>query len=149
MELLGIKEKGNLVEAYDKYFDYYINLEEGVVAAVMRDPLTYFAKNINDINTKLSDTFHHIDRHAIPLAYLSKPIRAKATCHPDDEFDLEKGIKIARKRCVLKATRSLGQVYVKFNNVLDPAISYVEDTLITLSERINRIESELADEKLV
>ncbi len=147
MELLGIKENGNLVEAYDKYFDYYINLEEGVVAAVMRDPLTYFAKNLDDIDKNLSVTFPHIERHAVPLVYLGKPIRAKATCHPDDEFDLEKGIQIARKKCVLKATRSLGQVYVKFNNVLDPAISYVEDTLITLSERINRIENELADEK--
>jgi hypothetical protein len=147
MELFSIKENGNLVEAYDKYFDYYINLEEGVVAAVMRDPLIYFAKNLDDIDKKLSVTFPHRERHAASYAYLGKPIRAKATCHPDDEFDLDEGIKIARKKCVLKATRKLGQVYVELNNLLDPAISYVEDTLITLSERINRIENELAEEK--
>jgi hypothetical protein len=147
MELLGIKENGNLVEAYDKYFDYYINLEKGVTAAVMRDPLEYFVKLLSEISGKMGGTIPNFRKNEIITTHLMKPIRAKSTCHPDDEFDLDEGIKIARKKCVLKATRKLGQVYVELNNLLDPAISYVEDTLITLSERINRIENELAEEK--
>jgi hypothetical protein len=40
--------------------------------------------------------------------------------------------------------RKFGKVFVTYNNLLDPALSYVEDTLILLSGKINKLEEDVA-----
>jgi hypothetical protein len=134
----------NNYEIYEDTFTYYVNLEKGVVAAVMRDPIGFFRKDIDRAAEKLSKTIPNYIRNYELQKALDEPIRAKATCHLDDVFDLDTGMLIARKKCIIKAMRRFGKVFVTYNNLLDPALSYVEDTLILLSGKINKLEEDVA-----
>lgn len=48
-------------------------------------------------------------------SYAGRPVRGKAICAPDDEFDEEKGIALAKARCDLKiAEKRKNRAYRKF-----------------------------------
>ena len=122
-----------------KGFIYYVDIEKGVVAALMKDPL----KEAEKIMEK---TFHaFVNKGIYPdfgggvfQKYLSRPIRAKAVCAEGDEFDLAFGMKLAREKCLAKYYKKLTNVFVEFNNVIDPLLFDIEDKIIFYAERYDK-----------
>jgi hypothetical protein len=63
-------------------------------------------------------------------SFATKPVRAHADCHPDDNFDAEYGCKLAAARCkqkvaarrIQRAAKKLKEAY----RLQDEAIRYVE-----------------------
>ena len=87
----------------DSTFVYYVDIEKGVVAAVMERPIEEAMGYINRIGEELGKCDIRMPgAGAIIEKNLYSPIRAKATCHEEDEFDLEYGMELARKRCLAK-----------------------------------------------
>ncbi len=59
-----------------------------------------------------------------------KPVfKACAVCHPDDMFDAETGIEIAKARVVEKYNRAMAKVLCGFANGLDTYVEYVDGKL--------------------
>ena len=85
----------------DNTFVYYVDIEKGVVVAVMEHPVEEATSYINKLGNTLNETGIHI-KYATSILekHLYSPIRAKATCHEADEFDLNYGMELARKRCL-------------------------------------------------
>ena len=74
----------------DSTFVYYVDIEKGVVAAVMEEPIEEAKSYIVKLGHALEETEICIPQANLILEkYLCSPIRAKATCHEEDEFDLE------------------------------------------------------------
>jgi hypothetical protein len=122
-----------------KSFVYYVDIEKGVVAALMKDPLKEAApiadKTLQQfIESNLYPQFNF----SIFEKYLSAPIRAKATCAEEDEFDLSIGMKIARERCLAKYYKKVTNVFVELNNLIDPILSNIEDKIIFYAERYEK-----------
>lgn len=113
-------------------FTYYIDIEKGVVAAVMEDPLEEATSYIDKIGKKfVQNGVSIIDSWEIIKKHLNSSIRAKATCAEEDEFNLEYGMELAKKRCLAKYYKKLTQVFVELNNSVDPLLSYIEDMIIS------------------
>lgn len=123
----------------DNTFVYYVDIEKGVVATVMERPLEEAMEYINRIRKEFHKRGIRVDgTDTILSEKLSAPIRAKATCAEDDEFDLEYGMELARKRCLAKYYKKLTQVFIDLNNKVDPLLCFLEDKIISCAEKYER-----------
>ena len=125
----------------DSTFVYYVDVEKGVVAAVMEHPIEEAIGYINRLGEELGkcDIRMPIAGELIEKN-LYAPIRAKATCHDEDEFDLEYGMELARKRCLAKYYKKVTQMFVDFNNKLDPLLCFIEDNIIRCADKFEKFE---------
>ena len=138
-ETIQLDAEGNKFQIIKGNFEYFVDIEKGVVAALMRDPMMEASK----LRQKVTHLFHengvYLDSiYSTFEEYLSNPIRAKATCVEEDEFDLETGMRIARERCLAKYYKKLTKVFVEFNNLLDPILSFVEDSCLLYADRYQK-----------
>ena len=122
-----------------KGFVYYVDIEKGTVAAVMEEPL----KEISNVaektfNAFVEKGFYPDFNYRVFEKHLSAPIRAKATCAEEDEFDLETGMKIARERCLAKYYKKVTNVFIELNNLIDPILSNIEDKIIFYAGRYDK-----------
>ena len=76
-----------------------------------------------NILCKRLPSFINIDKEAVKIKSVFK---ACAVCHPDDEFDVEAGIKIAKARVVEKYNRAMYKVLSNVANSVDAYIEYVD-----------------------
>ena len=138
-ETIQLDTEGNKFQIKKGNFEYFVDIEKGVVAALMRDPMMEAFK----LRQKVTHLFHengvYLDSiYSTFEEYLSNPIRAKATCSEEDEFDLETGMRIARERCLAKYYKKLTKIFVEFNNLLDPILSFVEDSCLFYADRYQK-----------
>lgn len=123
----------------DSTFVYYVDIEKGVVAAVMEEPIEEAKSYIVKLGHALEETEICIPQANLILEkYLCSPIRAKATCHEEDEFDLEYGMKLARKRCLAKYYKKLTNLFIELNNKVDPLLCFIEDTIINCAGKYDK-----------
>lgn len=123
----------------DSTFVYYVDIEKGVVVAVMEEPIEEAKSYINKLGNILGETEIRVPQaSAILEKHLYSPIRAKATCHESDEFDLNYGMKLARKRCLAKYYKKLTHVFVDLNNVVDPLLTFLEDEIISCASKYEK-----------
>lgn len=123
----------------DKGLVYYVDIEKGTVAAVMKDPLKEISKVAEKtFNTFIEKGFYPDFNYKVFEKHLSNPIRAKATCAEEDDFDLSVGMKIARERCLAKYYKKVTNVFVELNNLIDPILSNIEDKIIFYAERYEK-----------
>lgn len=123
----------------DNTFVYYVDVEKGVVAAVMEHPMKEAIGYVDKLGNILLDTGVRINNVSTILEkYLYSPIRAKATCHDSDEFDLEYGMELARKRCLAKYYKKLTFVFVELNNIVDPLLTFLEDKVISCAGKYEK-----------
>ena len=128
--------EGNKFQIKKGNFEYYVDIEKGVVAALMRDPLKEASKAAGKVfNICVRNNFYPEGNYDTFTKHLSKPIRAKATCAEGDEFDLETGMKIARDRCLAKYYKKLTNAFVDLNNLVDPILSYIENQCMFYAEK--------------
>ena len=66
------------------------------------------------------NVWHDDERFYMPHAF-----KAVARCHPDDEFDIEKGKRIALDRLADKYTKSLNKHLNNFIRALDEALTFL------------------------
>ena len=131
--------EGNKFQIKRGNFEYFVDIEKGVVAALMRDPLKEVAKiSEKTFNMMINIGFYPDFNDKIFEKYLSNPIRAKATCAEEDEFNLETGIKIARERCLAKYYKKLTNAFVELNDKIDPILSYIEDSCFLYASRYQK-----------
>lgn len=122
-----------------KGFVYYVDIEKGTVAAVMKDPLKEISKVAEKtFNAFIEKGFYPDFNYKVFEKHLSAPIRAKATCAEEDEFDLSIGMKIARERCLAKYYKKVTNVFIELNNLIDPILSDIEDKIIFYAERYEK-----------
>lgn len=138
-ETIQLDAEGNKFQIKKGNFEYFVDIEKGVVAALIRDPM----KETFKLRQKVTHLFHengiYLDSiYSAFEKYLSSPIRAKATCAEEDEFDLETGMRIARERCLAKYYKRLTKAFVEFNNLLDPILSFVEDSCLLYAGRYQK-----------
>jgi hypothetical protein len=123
----------------DSTFVYYVDIEKGVVAAVMEHPIEEAASYIYKLCNIFNEKGIHIRESTSFLEeYLYSPIRAKATCHEDDEFDLNYGMELARKRCFAKYYKRLTNLFIELNNKVDPLLCFIEDTIINCAGKYDK-----------
>ena len=123
----------------DNTFVYYVDIEKGVVAAVMEEPIEEAKSYIVKLGHVIEETGIRIPQASTILEkYLYSPIRAKATCHDSDEFDLEYGMELARKRCLAKYYKKLTFVFVDLNNIVDPLLTFLEDKVISCAGKYEK-----------
>lgn len=136
---IQLDAEGNKFQIIKGNFEYFVDIEKGVVAALMRDPLKEAAKiSEKTFNTMVIVGFYPDFNYRIFEKYLSNPIRAKATCAEEDEFDLEIGMRIARERCLAKYYKKLTNAFVELNNKIDPILSYIEDSCIFYADKYQK-----------
>lgn len=136
---IQLDAEGNKFQIIKGNFEYFVDIEKGVVAVLMRDPLKEAAKiSEKTFNTMINAGFYPDFNYRIFEKYLSKPIRAKATCTEEDEFDLEIGMRIARERCLAKYYKKLTNAFVDLNNKIDPILSYIEDSCIFYADKYQK-----------
>lgn len=138
-ETIQLDAEGNKFQIKKGNFEYFVDIEKGVVAALIRDPM----KEAFKLRQKVTHLFHengvYLDSiYSTFEEYLSAPIRAKATCAEEDEFDLKTGMRIARERCLVKYYKKLTKVFVEFNNLLDPILSFVEDSCLLYADKYQK-----------
>lgn len=86
--------------------------------------------------------------------YAGKPVRASATCHPDDSFDAAYGVQLAALRCNLKiakkrvknAKRLYIEAYNEFlaaKNKVAKYAEFLDDATDQVSEARNELEDHL------
>lgn len=104
---------------------YFVDSENKVVGALIRDCS-------RDVVDRLYSDFGLImasNKKAHQRLYLPNVIKTIATCHPDDCFDVEIGMKIAekrlRKRYWEKYSDRMGNCY----GLLGSAISHIADEI--------------------
>lgn len=117
---------------------FYVDIEKGTVVAVMEKPQTEalgFLKKVNMIDKEKILMFHGEN---IFYKIFSAPIRAKATCSEEDDFDLEYGMELAKNRCLAKYYKKVTRFFVEMNNLLDPVLNTVEDYMLSCAEKYNR-----------
>ena len=123
----------------DNTFVYYVDIEKGVVVAVMEHPIdeaaSYMYKFYDLLREKDMRIFKADD---IVKKYLRVPIRAKAVCHESDEFDLDYGMELARKRCLAKYYKRLTLIFVEFNNIVDAILNFIEDKIISCAGKYEK-----------
>lgn len=126
-------------EGEGKGFVYYVDIEKGTVAAVMRKPLEEISKVAEKtFNAFIEKGFYPDFNYKVFEKHLSAPIRAKATCAEEDEFDLSVGMKIARERCLAKYYKKVTNVFIELNNLIDPILSNIEDKIIFYAGRYDK-----------
>jgi hypothetical protein len=136
---IQLDAEGNKFQIIKGNFEYFVDIEKGVVAALMRDPLKEVAKiSEKTFNIMINAGFYPDFNYKIFEKYLSNPIRAKATCAEEDEFDLEIGMRIARERCLAKYYKKLTNAFVDLNNKIDPILSYIEDSCIFYADKYQK-----------
>lgn len=136
---IQLDAEGNKFQIKKGNFEYFVDIEKGVVAALMRDPLKEAEKIVEKtFNMMISVGFYPDFNYKVFEKHLSKPIRAKATCAEEDEFDLETGMRIARERCLAKYYKKLTNAFVELNNIIDPILSYVEDQCVLYAGRFQK-----------
>lgn len=138
-ETIQLDAEGNRFQIIKGNFEYFVDIEKGVVAALMRDPMMEALK-IRQKVTHISQTRGvYVDNiYSIFDDYLSNPIRAKATCAEEDEFVLETGMRIARERCLAKYYKKLTNAFIELNNKIDPVLSYIEDSCLFYADKYQK-----------
>lgn len=110
---------------------YYVNEDKGTVVAVMEncegDFLTYFHNEKRKINSPFSFGY---DVRYLHRYHLKNTYRGKASCHPDDKFDLKRGMELARSRMLFTYYHDL--LFTGFNwredfNQIHDAVNNIED----------------------
>lgn len=117
---------------------FYVDIEKGTVVAVMEKPQIEalgFLKRVSMIDKENILIFHN-DRSFEKI--FSTPIKAKATCSEEDDFDLEYGMELAKNRCLAKYYKKVTKFFVEINNLLDPILNTVEDSMLSCAEKYNR-----------
>lgn len=123
----------------DNTFVYYVDIEKGVVAAVMEHPIEEAMGYINRIGEEFHKRGIRIDGVGdIITDKLYAPIRAKATCHEEDDFDLEHGMELARKRCLAKYYKKLTKTFIALNDIFDPLLCFIEDNVISCANKFDK-----------
>jgi hypothetical protein len=136
---IQLDAEGNKFQIIKGNFEYFVDIEKGVVAALMKDPLREASKIAEKtFNMMINVGFYPDFNYKIFEKYLSKPIRAKATCAEEDEFDLEIGMRIARERCLAKYYKKLTNAFVDLNNKIDPILSYIEDSCLFYADKYQK-----------
>lgn len=123
----------------DYTFVYYVDIEKGVVAAVMERPLEEAMGYINRIGEEFHKCGIRVDGIGDIIGEkLYAPIRAKATCHEEDDFDLEYGMELARKRCLAKYYKKLTKTFIALNDIFDPLLCFIEDNVISCAHKFDK-----------
>ena len=138
-ETIQLDTEGNKFQIKKGNFEYFVDIEKGVVAALMRDPM----REAFNLRQKVTHLFHSNEVYLDSLystfeKYLSNPIRAKAICAEEDEFVLETGMRIARERCLAKYYKRLTNAFIELNNKIDPVLSYIEDKCIFYADKYQK-----------
>lgn len=119
-----------LLKKEDSNICYYVNVEKGVVAAVMQDVENSILNEIFDeCNEKNKNIFfiNYVNWISVP-----QKLTAKATCHENDEFDLETGMRIARKRLLHKYYRLFRQVLNTINTGIEKDLEPFDELFIKI-----------------
>lgn len=109
---------------------YYVDVEKGVVAAVMegvRNSLQDEIFNECDGWDKGISFINYVNWTPVP-----QKLTAKATCHENDEFDLETGMRIARKRLLHKYYRLFRQVLNTINTGIEKDLEPFDELFIKI-----------------
>lgn len=123
----------------DNTFVYYVDIEKGVVVAVMEHPIEEALGYINRIGEEFHKRGIRIEGVGdIITDKLYAPIRAKATCHEEDDFDLEHGMELARKRCLAKYYKKLTKTFIALNDIFDPLLCFIEDNVISCANKFDK-----------
>lgn len=123
----------------DDTFVYYVDIEKGVVAAVMEQPtceaegyIYKFYDLLREKGVRITGANDIFDK------YLNAPIRAKAVCCESDEFNLEYGMELAKKRCLAKYYKRLTLLFIELNNIVDPLLNFIEDKIISCAGKYEK-----------
>jgi hypothetical protein len=146
-EIYGSGGKPERIDRKDGFI-YYVDIQSGVVAAVMTNPYLFTKDYINEMHTKYciaeinfsTEVFHN---------FLDAVFRGKATCSKEDKFDLEFGIQLARDRCLEKYYKNLLKIFTVFNEQLSPIMSYITEKQLEASTKINILENKTKIENLI
>lgn len=123
----------------DNTFVYYVDIEKGVVAAVMEHPIEEAMGYINRIGEEFLKRGIRVEGIGDIIGEkLYTPIRAKATCHEEDDFDLEHGMELARKRCLAKYYKKLTKTFIALNDIFDPLLCFIEDNVISCANKFDK-----------
>ena len=138
-ETIQLDAEGNKFQIKKENFEYFVDIEKGVVAALMRDPMIEAFKPRQKVTNLCHNNEIYLDSfYSLFEKYLSKPIRAKAICAEEDEFVLETGMRIARERCLAKYYKRLTNAFIELNNKIDPVLSYIEDKCIFYADKYQK-----------
>ena len=138
-ETIQLDAEGNKFQIIKGNFEYFVDIEKGVVAALMRDPMMEALKIRQKVTHITQSRGVYLDNiYSTFDTYLSNPIRAKATCAEEDEFVLEIGMRIARERCLAKYYKKLTNAFVELNNKIDPVLSYIEDSCLFYADKYQK-----------
>lgn len=138
-ETIQLDTEGNKFQIKKGNFEYFVDIEKGVVAALMRYPMGEASKPRQKVTHLCHNNEIYLDSfHSLFEKYLSKPIRAKAICAEEDEFVLETGMRIARERCLAKYYKRLTNAFIELNNKIDPVLSYIEDKCIFYADKYQK-----------
>lgn len=127
----------------EKTVTYIIDEEARKVKAIIRDvkydAINSIAKSFNDVNCQIIGPIENY--------YLNSTYTGVAICCDQDNFDVEVGKAIARKRAIVKYNKAkinrLQKFYKDVNTIhetLSKTISYTENKLNKISNEIDKLE---------
>lgn len=107
--------------------DYYINSEKGIVTAVMTDTSDDAISFVDSFTNKKNGGFltlcipHIYKRYQMPDKFVGT-----AKCAPEDEFDEDYGIRLARKRCLSQYRKVRYQVIKRMMKEIRDCVNEAE-----------------------
>ena len=63
------------------------------------------------------------------MVLMKNTFKATAKCHPDDEFDVEKGAALAKERVIAKYNAAMEKVLGRVGYQVDNYLSYIDNRL--------------------
>jgi len=121
-----------LLKKENSNISYYIDVEKGVVAAVMEDVRDSIFEEIEWACYQRSIPFETWLLSKLDVKNIPQKLTAKAICHENDEFDLETGMRIARKRLLHKYYRLFRQVLNTINTGIEKDLEPFDDLFLKI-----------------
>lgn len=123
---------------------YYVNEEKGVVVAKLKKWDMVTDTNLYLLNHKLP----MIEPELTYDKYYDGHFVGKATCSKDDNFDLEKGMRIARNRALNKYYNEKYILMMKMTDIWKKRIFCLEKYRFHMMEKYAKIGNSLKEDKV-
>lgn len=69
------------------------------------------------------------------MVAMKNTFKATAKCHPDDEFDVEKGAALAKERVIAKYDAAMQKILTRVGYHMDNYLSYIDNRLDYFEDR--------------
>ena len=102
---------------------HFINEDKKIVTTVLEGTESAARQMLIKLNANGLDEYISVWAHC---SYMSDKFVGIAKCHPDDDFDIQKGIELSKIRALNKYYNALQKELINFANKMDQFIEKID-----------------------